>query len=157
MCWFKCCFCCSVTKSCLTLRPHGLQALGFPCPSPSPRACSNFCPLNWWWHPTISSSVIPFSCPQSFLASGSFTVCQLFTSGGQSVEVSALASVLPMNIQDWFTLGLTGLILLPCCPRDSQESSLAPPFESISSLVLRLLYGPSLTLIHYYWKNHSFD
>ena len=80
---------------------------------PSPRACSNSCPLNQWCHPTISSSVIPFSsCLQSFPTSGSFAVSQFFASGGQSIEASALASVLPKNIQDWFPLGLTGLISL---------------------------------------------
>ena len=81
--------------------------------SPSPRACSNSCSLSWWCHPTITFSVIPFSsCLQSFPASGSFLMSQLFTSGGQSIRASASASVLPMNIQDWFSLGLTGLISL---------------------------------------------
>ena len=83
------------------------------CPSPTPRACSNSCPSSQWCHPTISSSVIPFSsCLQSFLASESFPVSWLFTSGGQNIKVSASASVLPMNIQDWFLLGSTGLISL---------------------------------------------
>ena len=83
------------------------------CPSPSPRVCSNSWPLHWWCHPTISSSVIPFSsCHQSSPASGSFPVSQLFSSGGQSIEASASASVLPMNIQGWFPLGWTGLISL---------------------------------------------
>ena len=86
-----------------------------PCPSPTPGVYSNSCPLSQWCHPTISSSVIPFStCLQSFLASGSFPMSQLFASGGQNIGVSALASVLSMNIQDWFPLGWTGLIsLLP--------------------------------------------
>ena len=85
----------------------------FPCPSPSARACSNSCQLSRWCHPTISSSVIPFSsCLQSFPASGSFQMSQFFTSGGQSIVVSASASVLPMNIQGWFPLGLTGLTSL---------------------------------------------
>ena len=74
------------------------------------RACSNSCPLSWWCHQTISSSVITFSCLQSFPASRSFTMSQFFTSGGQSIGASGSASVLPMNIQDWFSLGLTGLI-----------------------------------------------
>ena len=79
----------------------------------TPGACSNSCPLSWWCHPTISSSVIPFStCLQSFPASGSFPVSRLFTPGGHSTGASALASVLPVNIQDWFPLGLTGLISL---------------------------------------------
>ena len=82
-------------------------------PSLSPRACSNSCPLSRWCHPTISSSVTPFSsCPQSFPTSGSFPTSQLFASGGQSIGASASASVLPMNIQDWFPLELTGLISL---------------------------------------------
>ena len=83
-----------------------------PCPFPTPGACSNSCLLSQWCHPTISSSVVPFSCLQSFPESGSFPRSQFFTSGGQSVGASALASVLPMNIQDWFPLGLTGLISL---------------------------------------------
>ena len=93
--------------------PHGLQHARLPCPSPTPEACSNSCPLSWWCHPIISSSVVPFSsCLQSFPASGSFRKSQFFASGGQSIGVSALASVLPMNIQDWFPLGWTGWISL---------------------------------------------
>ena len=80
-----------------SLQPHGLQHTRPPCPSPSPGACSNSCPLSWWCHPTISSSVIPFSCLQSFPASGSFPISQFFASGSQSIGVSASASVLPMN------------------------------------------------------------
>jgi len=96
-----------------SLRPHGLQYARFPYPSPSPRACSNSCPLSQWCHPTISSSVIPFSSwLQSYPASGSFVMSQLFASGGQSIGASASASVLPMNMQDWFPIGLTGLISL---------------------------------------------
>ena len=83
-----------------------------PCPSSTPRVCSNSCPLSQWCHPTISSSVIPFSCLQSFPASGSFQISQYFTSGGHSIGVSASASVLPMNIKDWFPLGWTGWISL---------------------------------------------
>ena len=95
------------------LRPHGLQYARLPCPSPSPRTYSNSCALSQWCHPTISSSVIPFSCClQSFPASGSFPVSQLFPSGGQSIAASASASVLLMNIQGWFPLGLTGWISL---------------------------------------------
>ena len=106
--------------------------------------------------PTTSSSVIPFSsCLQSFLALGSFQMSQFFTSGGQSIGASASASVLPMNIQDWFPLGWTGW--LSCSPRDSQESSPTPQFKSISSSVLSFLYSPTQTSIHDYWKNHSFD
>ena len=93
--------------------PIGLQHTRPPCPSPTPRAYSNLCPLSQWCHPTISSSLIPFSsCLQSFPASGSFTMSQFFSSGGQSIGVSASASVLPMNIQDRFPLGWTGWISL---------------------------------------------
>ena len=96
-----------------SLWPHGLQCTRLPCPSPSPRACSNLCPLNQWCHPTISSSVVPFSsCLQTFPASGYFPMSQLFASGGQSTGASASASVLPMNSQYWFPLELTGLISL---------------------------------------------
>ena len=94
------------------LWPHGLQHTRLPCPSPTPGACSNSCPSSWWWHPTISSSVVPFSPLQSFSASGSFQMSQFFASGGQSIGVSASASVLLMNIHNWFPLGLTGLISL---------------------------------------------
>ena len=96
----------------ISLRPHGLQHARPPCPSPTPGVHPNPCPLSQWCHPTISSSVIPFSCLQSFSASGSFPMSQLFASGGQNIEVSASASVLPMNIQDWFPLGWTGWISL---------------------------------------------
>ena len=96
-----------------SLRPQGLQHARRPCPSPTPGAHPNSCPSSWWCHPTISSSVIPFSsCLQSFPASGSFPVSQFFASGGQSFGVSASASVFPMNIQDWFPLGWTGWISL---------------------------------------------
>ena len=91
-----------------SLWPHGLQHTRLPCPSPTPRAYSNSCPLSWQCHPTISFSVIPFSsCLQSFPASGSFLMSQLLVSGGQSTGVSASASVLPVNIRDWFPLVLT--------------------------------------------------
>ena len=104
-------FSCSIMSD--SLRTHGLQHTRPPCPSPTLGACSNSCPLSWWCHPTISSSVIPFSsCFQSFPASGSFPMSQFFTSGGQSIKVSASTSVLPMNIQDWFPLGWTGWISL---------------------------------------------
>ena len=95
-----------------SLQPHELQHTRLSCPSPSPRVWSNSCSLNWWCYPTISSCVVPFFCLQSFPASGSFPVSQLFASGGQTIGVSASASVLPMNIQDWFPLGLTGWISL---------------------------------------------
>ena len=96
-----------------SLQPHGLQHARLPCPSLSPGVCSNSCPLSWWCHPTISSSVIPFSsCLQSFPASRSFPMSWLFASGGQSIGATASASVLPMDIQDWFPLGWTGVISL---------------------------------------------
>ena len=96
-----------------SLRPHGLHHARLPSPSQTPGACSNSCLLSWWYHPTVSSSVIPFSpCLQSFPASGSFPVSQFFPSGGQSIGASASASVLPMNFQDWFPLGWTGWISL---------------------------------------------
>ena len=96
-----------------SLWPHGLQHARLPCPSPTPGACSNSCPLSQWCHPTISSSVVPFSsCPQSFPASGPFPMSQFSASSGQIIGVSALASILPMSIQDWFPLGWTCLTSL---------------------------------------------
>ena len=104
-------FSCSLISN--LLRPHGLQHARLFCPPPSPRACSNSCPLSQWCHPTISSTVIPFSsCLQSSPESGSFPMSWLFASGGQSIGASASASVLPMNIQVWFPLGLTSFISL---------------------------------------------
>ena len=101
-----------------SLWPHGLQYARPPCPSPIPAVYSNSCPLSRWCHPTISSSVFPFSSrPQFFPGSGSFQMSQLFASGGQSIGASVSASVLPMNIQCWFPLGLTSCS--PCCPRNS--------------------------------------
>ena len=122
------------------LWPHGLQDARLPCPSPFPRACSNSCPLSQWCQPTISSSVIPFSsCLQSFPTSGSFLMCWLLASGGQSIGASASESVLPVNIQDWSPLGLTGLISLQS-KGFSRVST--PQFKSIHS-ALSLLYGTS--------------
>ena len=113
-----------------SLRPHEPQHARPPCLSPTPGVYPNSCPLNPWCHPTISSSVVPFSSHlQSFPASGSFPMRQLFASGGQSIGVSASTSVLPMNTQDWSPLGLIGS---PCSPRDSQESSPTPKFKSIN-------------------------
>ena len=144
-----------------SLWPHGLQHTRTPCLSPIPGVYPNSCPLSWWCHPTISSSVIPFSCLQSFPASGSFPMSQVFASGGQSIGVLASTSVLPMNTQDWSPLGWTGWISLQKrdkkMPRDSQESSSAPQFKSINSSVLSFLYRPILTSIHDHWKNHSID
>ena len=122
----------------------------------SQRACSNSCPSSRWCHPTISSSVVPFSsCLQSFPALGSFQMSQFFTLGSQSIGVSASTSVLPMNIQDWFPLGLTGWISL-LSKRLSRAFS-NTQFKSISSWALNFLYSPTLTSIYDYWKNHNFD
>ena len=140
-----------------SLRPHASQHARPPCPSPTPRVYSNSCPSSRWCHPAISSSVVPFSSfPQSLPASGSFPMSQLFTSGGQSNGVSALASVPPMNTQDWSSLGWTK-VESPCSPRDSQESSPTPQFKSINFSVPSFLHSPTLTSIHDHWKNHSLD
>ena len=150
------CYCCSVAKSCPSLQAQGLQQTRLLWPPVSPGACSSSCPLNPPSHPTISSSVVPFySCPQSFPASGSFPVSHLFTSNDQSIGISASASVLSMNSQGWFPLGLTALFsLLP--------KGFSRVFPSITAqkhefLVLSLHYGPTLTTIHDYWKNQIFD
>ena len=132
-----------------------MQHARLPHPSQSPRVCSNSCPLSWWCHLTISSSFIPFSRLQSFRALESFQMSQFFASDGQSSGVSASASVLPMNIQDWFPLGLTGLISLQS--KGLTESSPTPQFKSINSSALSFLYSPTLTSIHNYWKNHRLD
>ena len=134
-----------------SFQPHGLQLARLPCPSPSPKVCSNPCPLNWWWHPTISSSVTPFSaCPQSFVASGSFPVSWLFASGGQSTGASSSSSVLPMSIQGLFPLGFIGLTL--------QSKGLSKVFFNIT-VQKHQFFGtqPSLWSNSHYWKNHSFD
>ena len=147
-------FSCSVVSN--SSWPHELQHAMLPSPAPTPRVYSNSCPLSRWCHPTISSSVIPFSFHlQSFPASGSFQMSQLFASGGQSIRVSASASVLPMNIQDWFPLGWTGWISL-------LSKGLSRVFSNTTvqkhhSSVLSFLYSPTLTSIHGYWKNHRFD
>ena len=138
------------------LQPCGLQHARLPHPSPSPRVCSNSRPLTQWCYPTILSSVVLFSfCPQFFPASGSFLMSQLFASGGQSIGVSASASVLLKYIQDWFPLGLTGLISL-------QSKRLPRVFSSTTVrkhqfLLLCLLYCPALTSVHDYWKDHGLD
>ena len=147
----------SVAQSCLTLcDPWTAQHTRLPCLSPTPGTCSNPCPLSRWCHPTISSSVIPFSsCLQSFPAAGSFPMSQFFTSGGQSTGVSASASVLPKNTQDCFPLGLTGWTSLQ--PKGFSKIFSNTKLKSINSLVLSFLYSPPLTSIHDYWKNHSSD
>ena len=136
-----------------SLWPHGLQHTRLPCPSLPPGVCSNSCPVSQWCYLTISSSATPFSfCLQSFPALGSFQMSQLFTSGGQSIGASAL--VLPMNIQGWFLLELTGLISL-------QSKELSRVFSS-TTIWKHQFFGsqPSLcsnSSVHDYWKNHSFD
>ena len=147
-------FSCSVVPD--SLRPHESQHARPPCPSPTPGVYPNSCPSSRWCHPAISSSVIPFSSYlQSLPASESFPMSQLFTWIGQSIRVSSLASVLPMNTQDWLPLGWTGWLSLQS--KDSQESSPAPQFKSINSSVLSFLHSPTLTSIHDHWKNHSLD
>ena len=146
-------FSCSVMFN--SLRPHGLQHARPPCPSPTPGSYSNSCPLHRWCHPTISSSVVPFSCLQSFPASGSFQMSHFFTSGGQSIGVSASASVRPMNIQDWFPLGWTGWISLQSKGLSRVFSNTTVQKHQFSAL--SFLYGPTLTSIHDHWKNHSLD
>ena len=137
-------------------RPQGLQHSRLPYLSPTPGACSNSSPLSQWCHPTISSSFIPFSsCLHSFPASGSFPISQSFTSGGQTIRASTSTSVLPMNIHDWFPLGLTGLI-----PLQSKGLSRVFSYTTVQkhrSSLLNFIYGPTLTSILNDWRNHSFD
>ena len=125
-----------------SLRPRGPQHAMLPCPSPAPRTYSNSCPLSDWCHPTISSSVIPFSsCLQSFPAPGSFLMSQFFASGGQSIGASASTWVLPMNTQYWFPLGWTGLISL-------QSKGISRVFSN-PTVQKHQLFGSQLTL----WSN----
>ena len=137
------------------LWPHALLHVMLPCPSPSPGVCSNSCPLSWWCHLAISTSVTPFSWSQYVPASGSFPVSQLFPSGGQIIGASASASVLPMNIQHWFPLGLTGLISF-------QSKELSRVFSS-TTVWNHQFFGaqPSLwsnSHIHtWLLENHSFE
>ena len=144
-------FCCSVMSN--SLQSHGLQYARLPCPSPSPGACSNPCPLSRWCHPIISSSVIPLL--QSFPASWCFQMSQFFTSGGQSIGVSASASVPPMNIQDWFPLGWTSWISL-------QSKGLSRVFSN-TTVQKHQFFSAQLSLwsnshIHtWLLENHSFD
>ena len=137
---------------------HGLQQARLPCPSPTPRACSNSCPLSQWGHPTILSSVVPFSSYlQSFPASGPFPISQLFSSAGQNIRASTSASVLPVDvdIQDWFPLGLTDLISL-------QSKGLSRVFSNTTVsthqfFALSLFYYPAIPYVYDYWKNQSLD
>ena len=146
--------CCSVTQSCPTLGPQGIWHARLPCPSPSPQICSNSCPLSWCY-PTISFSIIPFSsCLQSFPTSGSLPISWLFASGGQSIEASASALVLPMNIQGWFPLGLIDLLSL-------QSKGLSKIFSSTTVWKHQFFSSqpslwPHFTFVHDYRKN-SFD
>ena len=147
-------FSCSVVFD--YLQPHGLQHARPPCPSPTPGVYSNSWPLSQWFHPTISSSVVPFSsCPQSFPAWGSLQMSQPFASGGQSIGASASASVLPMKIQDWFLLGWTSWISL-------KSKGLSRVFSN-TTVQKHQFFGTQLSLysnchiIHDYWKNHNFD
>ena len=146
----------SVTQSCPTLLPHGLQHSSLPCSSPTPGACSNSCPLSQCCHPIISSSVIPFSSHlQSFPVSGSFPVSQFFTQVAKVLELqlqhqSFQGIFMTDFLYDW-------LVWSHCGPGESQESSSTPQFKSINSLVLNFLYGPTRTSIHDYRKKHSFD
>ena len=138
-----------------SLWPHELQHTRSPW-SPTPGIHPYPCPSSWWYHPTISSSVVTFSsCPQSFPASGAFQMSQHSASGGQSTGISASPSLLLVNIQDWSPLEWTGWISL-------QSKGLSRIFsnttvKSINSSVLIFLYNPILTSIHDHWKNHSFD
>ena len=147
----------SVTQLCPTLcDPMNHSTPGLPVHHQLPEFTqTNPCPSSRWCHPTISSSVVPFSCPQSFPASGSFPMSQLFTWGGQSIGVSASTSVLPMNTQDWFPLGWTGWISF-------QSKGLSTVFSNTTVqkhqfFSASLLYSPTLTSIHDHWKNHSLD
>ena len=148
-------FSCSVMSD--SLWPHRLQHARPPYLSPTPRVYLNSCPLRQWCHPTISSSVVPFSsCLQSFPAWGSFQMTQFFASGGWIIGVSALASVLPVNIQDWFPLGWTDWIFLQS-RRLSRVFSNTTPKASILAWQLIFLHSSILTSIHDYRKKHSFD
>ena len=139
------------------LQLHGLQHTRLPCPSVSPGVCLNSCPLSQWCHPTTASSVIPSSsCPQSLPASGFFPndlapLIRWPKYWSFSFSISSSNEIFRVDfLLDW-------LVWYPCCPRDSPESSPAPQYKSINSLAFSLLYGPTLTYVHDYWKNHSFD
>ena len=138
-------FSCSVVSN--FLQPHGLQHDSPPCPLPTPRVYPNSCPLSQWCHPTISSSVVPFSsCLQSFPASGSFQMSQLSVSGGQILEFPLQRQSFQWTLRTDFHY--YGLVVSPCSPNDFQESSPTPQLKSINSLVLSFLYSPTLTSLH---------
>ena len=137
-----------------SLQPHEPQHARPPCPSPTPGVYPNSCPLSRWCHPTISSSVVPFSsCLQSFPASGSFQMSQLFASVAKVLEFQLQHQSCQWTPRTDFLYD--GLVGSPCSPKDSQESSPTPQFKSINSLVLSFC-GPTLKSVHDYWKNHSF-
>ena len=139
-----------------SLRSHELEHTRPPCPPPSPKVCPRSCLLLQWCRPVISSSDGVFSfCPQSFPASGPFPVSQLFMSGNQNTGASVSASVLPMSIQGWFPLRLTGWISLLSKGLSGDFS--APQFKGINSSALCLLYCPALTTVHDHWEDHSLD
>ena len=138
-----------------SLWPRGLQRARLPCTSPSPRLCSDSCPLRRWCHPTISSSVIPVSCLHSFPASGSFPMSWLFTSGGQSIRASASAPVLPKNILGWFPLGLTGLISLQSSGLSSAFANTTAPTHQFFGIQPSL--WPNAHIHTWPLENHSFD
>ena len=139
-----------------SLPPHESQHIRPPCPSPTPGVHSNSCPLSLWHHPAITSSVLPFSSsPQSLPASGSFPMSQLFASGSQSIGVSASASVLPTNTQDWSPLEWTGWISLKT--KGISRAFSNTTVQKHQFLVLSFLHSPTLTSIHDHWKNHSLD
>ena len=139
-----------------SLWPHGLQHARLPCPSLSPRACSNSYPLSRLGHLVISSSVVPFSSyALSFPASGSFPMSWLFILGDQSIGASPSASALPVNLQHWFPLRLTGLISLQS--KGLSRVFSRPQFESLNYLVLSLFDGPALTPIYDYWRNQQWS
>ena len=141
-------FSCSVMSD--SLQPHGLQHARPSCPSPTPGVYSNSCRLSQWCHPTISSSVIPFfSCLQSFPASGSFQMSQVFASGSQILEFQLQHQSFQWIFRTDFLWD--GLVGCPCSP------SPIPQFKSINSLALSFLYSPTLTSVHDHWKNHSLD
>ena len=145
-------FSCSVVSN--SLRPHELQHARLPCPSPTSRVHPNPFPFSRWCHPTILSSVVPFSSRlQSFPALGSFQMSQLSASGGQSIGVSASTSVLPVNTQGWSPLGWTGWISVQSKGLSRVFSN--KQFKSINSSALSFLYSPTLTSIHDHWKNYS--
>ena len=146
----------SVAQLCPTLWPHGLQHARPSCPLPTSGVYSNLCPLSQWCHPVISSSIVPFSsCLQSFPASWSFQMSQFLASGGQSIGVSVVTTVLPKKSQDWSPLEWTDWISLQSKGPSRVFSNTT--VQNINSSALSFLHSPTLTSIHDHWKNHSLD